>query len=164
MMPEEEASKSKNKLSSKLNVFSGEKKKEKKRKREPSGVVSSNKSSDSMTSPGRESVTTEESSSYDIMALLEQHWDEVFIKMRSSQAWQEMEDGMNHMVSDIADVREENETLKKRLALVEGRLMRAEKKLEEANEHIIDITSRSMRENLVLKNIPEKSGETEQDI
>lgn len=42
--------------------------------------------------------------------------------------------------------------------------MRLEKQLDEANEKILDLTSRSMRDNLIFKNVPEKKGETSKDL
>ena len=43
-------------------------------------------------------------------------------------------------------------------------MTRLEKKLEEANEKILELTTRSMRDNLVFKNVEELRGETEEDI
>ena len=48
--------------------------------------------------------------------------------------------------------------------LTEARLTRAEKKLDEAQEKIQDLTTRSMRDNLVIKNVEEKKGESEEQI
>ena len=54
--------------------------------------------------------------------------------------------------------------MQQRLMLTDGRLTRAEKKLDKAKEKILDLTTRSMRDNLVIKNVEEKKGEAEEQI
>ena len=51
-------------------------------------------------------------------------------------------------------------SLEKRLKLTEGLLIQAQTKLRLQNEKIIDLQSRSMRENLVIKGIPEDDNES----
>ena len=51
-----------------------------------------------------------------------------------------------------------------RMMLTEGRLTRVEKKLDEAQEKILALTTRSMRDNLVIKNVDKKKRESEEQI
>ena len=55
------------------------------------------------------------------------------------------------MQDEIDGLSSENDRPKNRLVQTEGRLTRTEKRLEEANERIVDLTSRSMRENVVIR-------------
>ena len=155
-----DTSKEKSKKQAKLNLFGIEKKKRKlspvKSPSNTSDTSGSNRENSDIKSPSLNNTMEE---SFDFMSLLHNHWDEVIVKLQNSEAWHGLEDGMNQMVEDLQSMRLENETLKKRLAMTEGRLMRVEKKLEEANEKVIDLTVRSMRENIVLKNIPEQKDE-----
>ena len=55
------------------------------------------------------------------------------------------------------------DTLEKRLQLTEGLLLKAQVKINEQNEKILDLHSRSMRENLVIRGIDEDSNESWND-
>ena len=71
---------------------------------------------------------------------------------------------MKYMDESIVELKNENNELRKRLKITEGRLTRAEKKLDDANEKILELTTRSMRDNLIFKNVEEKQNESEKDI
>lgn len=100
--------------------------------------------------------TTEPS---EFMDKIDCYWDEIVLRLRDSHLWKEQEQSMEKIDQDMEDLRRENDFLRKRLLVAEGRLTRTEKRLEEANNRIIDLTSRSMRDNLVLKNLEETDGE-----
>lgn len=95
----------------------------------------------------------------EFMTHINNNWDAILLRLQNSLAWREKEDWANSMDTEIQDLRRENELLRKRLLVTEGRLTRTEKKLDEANNKIIDLTSRSMRDNLIFKNIEEHEGE-----
>ena len=90
--------------------------------------------------------------------------ESIIEKLSQSSFWKEHEYSLNCMEKDIDALRKENTALRQRLMLTEGRLTRAEKKLDEAQEKILDLTTRSMRDNLVIKNVEEKKGESEELI
>ena len=100
----------------------------------------------------------------DFMNLIADNWDMMISRLKQSSFWQEQENAMNRFDKEIETLQKENAALRQRLTITEGRLTRTEKKLVEANDKIIDLTARSMRENLVFKNVEEKNGEQEKDI
>lgn len=95
----------------------------------------------------------------DFMDKVDCNWDLILQRLRESTLWKNIEDDMNRMDTDMESLKRENEALRRRLQHTEGRLTRTEKKLHEANEQIIDLTTRSMRDNLVFKNVEETRGE-----
>jgi hypothetical protein len=95
----------------------------------------------------------------DFLDRVDCNWEEILQRLRESEIWKAMEESISSTDRDIEDLRTENKTLRKRLENTEGRLTRTEKKLQEAQEKILDLTSRSMRENLVFKNVQETKGE-----
>ena len=97
-------------------------------------------------------------------SIMEQNWSMFVEKLQQSSFWKEHEYSLNSMEKDIDALRKENTALRQRFMLTEGRLTRAEKKLDEAQEKILDLTTRSMRDNLVIKNVEEKKGESEEQI
>jgi hypothetical protein len=95
----------------------------------------------------------------DFMDKIASNWDLILQNLKDSDLWQSQEKALNSMDQDINALKQENKTLKARLMQTEGRLTRAERKLEEANDRIIDLTARSMRNNVVIKNVEETRGE-----
>ena len=102
--------------------------------------------------------------SQDFMSLIEDNWNVILMKLAQSSAWREQEDSMKYMNESIMELKNENDELRKRLKITGGRLTRVEKKLDDANEKILDLTTRSMRDNLIFKNVEEKHNESERDI
>lgn len=86
-------------------------------------------------------------------------WNDIVDRITQSQFWKSQEEAMNRMDTDLNELKEENAALRKRLLFSEGRLTRVEKELDKAKEKIIDLTSRSMRDNLIFKNAEETRGE-----
>jgi hypothetical protein len=86
-------------------------------------------------------------------------WDEIVQRLLKSEFWINREESLNMMDSEVQALKGENAELKRRLMLAEGRLTRAEKELELTKEKVIDLTSRSMRDNLIIKNVEESRGE-----
>lgn len=101
--------------------------------------------------------------SYHIMAefmdRVDVNMEEIMQRICQTGPWGSLEEGLNRLEEEVADLKNENEKLHKQLAHAEGRLTRTENKLQEANEKIVDLTSRSMRENLVFKNVEETHAE-----
>ena len=115
--------------------------------------------------PYRETIgQVAEYGSGDIMNFIADNWDQMISRLKQSSFWQEQENAMNRFDREIDTLQKENAALRQRLMITEGRLTRTEKKLAEANDKIIDLTARSMRENLVFKNVEEKKDEREKDI
>ena len=100
----------------------------------------------------------------DFISLIEDNWNVILMKLAQSSAWRGQEDSMRYMDESIMELKNENDELRKRLKITEGRLTRAEKRLDDANEKILDLTTRSMRDNLIFKNVEEKQNESEKDI
>jgi hypothetical protein len=103
--------------------------------------------------------TTDREFMADFMDKIDCNLDTILERLKESSLWQEQEKSMNSMYQDIEALKLENKDLKERLIHTEGRLTRAERKLEEADDRIIDLTSRSMRNNVIIKNIQETQGE-----
>ena len=59
----------------------------------------------------------------------------------------------------IQELREENRMLNVHAAILEGRLTRAEKVIDDIKEEVLQSTARSMKDNLVFYRIPEKPSE-----
>ena len=102
--------------------------------------------------------------SQDFMSLIEDNCNVILMKLVQSSAWREQEDSMRYMDESIMELKNENDQLRKRLKITEGRLTRVEKRLDDANEKILDLTTRSMKDNLIFKNVEEKQNESEKDI
>jgi hypothetical protein len=64
----------------------------------------------------------------------------------------------------IADLQAENTELRSRLSVAEGAVRRCELNMEKLQEKVTDLTTRSMRDNILVKNIEEDSGENESSI
>ena len=67
------------------------------------------------------------------------------MKLAQSSVWREQEDSMRYMDESIMKLKNENDGLRKRLKITEGRLIRVEKRLDDANEKILELTTRSMK-------------------
>jgi len=70
-----------------------------------------------------------------------------------------LEAGLKYIEDDLKDMKNENKDLRRRLAQAEGRVSRAEGMLKNANKKIISLTTRSMKNNIVIKNLPEEKSE-----
>jgi len=99
----------------------------------------------------------------ELMAELKDNMDadmeKVMIRICSTGQWASIEASLDRLHKEVSDLKTENESLRKKLSNAEGRITRTERKLNEANEKIVDLTSRSMKDNLIFKNIEEKQGE-----
>ena len=79
-------------------------------------------------------------------------------------AWKELVESNNEQSLTIEEMRQENIELRQRLAISEGMLTRAERRLKNPEDKMIETTTRSMRDNIVLKNMSEEEGEDEDSI
>jgi hypothetical protein len=133
--------------------------KEKKRRRVKSSETSQEGSVGDMSDMEDVEDTREHEFLSDFMDKVDVSWDEILAKITGSEFWITREASINVMNDEIQELRKENDHLLKRLRYSEGRLTRVEKDLGEAKEKIIDLTSRSMRDNLIFKNVVETEGE-----
>ena len=83
-------------------------------------------------------------------------WQAIMAKIQESSMWRGMEESLYQVRKDLDEIKSENNHLKTRLQHSEGRVTRLERKLGEANEKILELTTRSMRDNLIVKNLPEQ--------
>ena len=72
----------------------------------------------------------------------------------------DLEENANRLDVEMSRLQAENSELRKRLAIAEGRLTRAEKKLDDVQDKTTDLVTRSMRDNLIFKNIAESTPES----
>ena len=78
--------------------------------------------------------------------------------------WNELVEANNEQSLTIQEMRQENMELRKRLAITEGMLTRAERSLKNLEDKMVETTTRSMRDNILLKNMSEEEGEDEDVI
>ena len=78
--------------------------------------------------------------------------------------WNELVEASNEQNLTIQEMRQENMELRKRLAITEGMLTRAERSLKNLEDKMVETTTRSMRDNILLKNMSEEEGEDEDSI
>jgi hypothetical protein len=64
----------------------------------------------------------------------------------------------------MRELEEENKELKRRLEVAEGALTRCEKSIRRLEEKVTDLTTRSMRDNIIIKNVEERSDEKNSDV
>ena len=64
----------------------------------------------------------------------------------------------------IKALEEENKSLRKRIAVIEGSVTRTELTTNKLEERVVDLATRSMRDNIIVKNVTEANGETSQDL
>ena len=64
----------------------------------------------------------------------------------------------------LESLQEENKSIKTQYRILEGRLTRSEKLVEDLSEQLLQTDARSMRDNLVFFNIPEQSSENPEHI
>jgi len=91
-------------------------------------------------------------------------------RRRFEEAMEEFKDEvLDHVDSkdahntEIDDVRQENRELQNRCRILEGRITRAEREIEELREDSLKQKARSMRDNIKFFNIPEVEGDDEDD-
>ena len=70
-----------------------------------------------------------------------------------------MEESLKTNTSDIDDLTKENTELREKCRVLEGRLTRAEKEIEDLRDEQLLQQARSMRDNLKFFNIPEEKQE-----
>ena len=81
-------------------------------------------------------------------------------KLMQSQGMRCLTEQVEELTENLKVSKNENELLRKRLAIAEGTIIRSERTLSSLEEKIKDLTARSMRDNVILKNMPEYSDET----
>jgi hypothetical protein len=145
-----------------------------KRKRMTSGATSSTSTSDmndeSLMASAELFVTTEKTESADtsdgvnpgnFWNFLRENCGAVVQQILSCREWQ---DSMQAHEDSIMALSEENRDLKRKLAIAEGTITRCETAIKRLEDKVTDLTTRSMRDNLVIKNIEEQEQEKNTDI
>ncbi len=87
------------------------------------------------------------------------HIENLVEMMMSTAMWKNTNSSLDAMNSEIAELTNANKDLKKRLTIAEGRITRAKKEIGDLQEKVLGLTTRSMRDNLVFKNMPEDDKE-----
>ncbi len=95
---------------------------------------------------------------------MKENLDQLMELMMNTDVWKNKDSSLDAMNNEIQEVTKANKELKQRLAITEGRLTRAEKEIDSLKDRVVDLTTRSMRENLVFKNVPEEEQENAQKI
>lgn len=144
------------------------KQKEKKRKRISSGTISASEmSSDTLD----ESIVVSSAETTDAPdTVMDENilWN--FIRENSGAIVQkivmtnEWRDNVQAYEDNSKALEEENKELRHRLAIAEGTILRCEKAIRRLEDKVTDITTRSMRENILIKNIEEPQNEREFDV
>ena len=121
--------------------------------------------SDSKQATEGETVFTMDTDTEDHETLTADSESQDFLRaLRQSQMWKDMEESLNQMTLEIQELRGENDTLRCRLMHVEGRVTRLENKAIVSEDKVIDLTARSMRDNLIIKNVPEVNQPARQSV
>ena len=76
----------------------------------------------------------------------------------------EIDLAMNVQAKEIVMLSEDLISLKEQYMITEGRLVRAEKQVEDMREQLLLHEARSMRDNLVFYNIPESANENTESV
>lgn len=113
-------------------------------------------SSDAETNTGSSQVKSVEDT---LWPFLEANKEQIASKLLSSTRWTDMMENTNELETQITELRVENEELRKRLSIAEGRLTRSEGMIDNLSEKTTDLTSRSMRDNVIIKNMEEEEHE-----
>ena len=71
----------------------------------------------------------------------------------------ELKSSIDYQDEVILSLKMENEELKHRLAITEGELIRTQKQVASMSDSITDLTARSMKDNIIVKNLPEEKNE-----
>lgn len=143
-----------------------QKQKDKKRKRMASGVEAVTE----MSSNLEESIdtTTEVSTEVNrdsLFQFIRENAETIVHKILTSPAWKEHTRAQEDTVEDsMQALREENQELRGRLRVAEGAIIRCEQTIKRLEDKITDSTTRSMRDNIILKNIPEEQHERDTDV
>ena len=112
-------------------------------------------SDDSLNSTMNNSVELSQNSA-EVEKILERVFaSDRFSNMAKQISWQE---------ERIKALEEENKKLRQKLAIVEGSVTRNEINTTKINDKVIYMTSRSMRDNVIIKNLDEPLNETEDDL
>ena len=96
----------------------------------------------------------------DIYDCVQANLEDLAEKLMSSQKMREITDQLQCQESHIAKLSTENENLRKRLAIAEGAVTRSELKIRQLEDKVTDLTCRSMRDNLIIKNMKESDNES----
>ena len=131
-------------------------------------------SDDDITSPSDElfvDTSTSTSTSLDFTLMEASFWD--FLREHSTKLvevikqtdeWKQLEHRCEKQEQVINELQRENNDLRKRLAITEGAVTRTELALKKLDERMTDTISRSMRDNIVLKNVDEEDHENEDKL
>jgi hypothetical protein len=124
-------------------------------------VVSRNKRRKRMSSSEEQSEMSDQSPVSTVSN--EQFWDflrgnsqEIVSRIVASAGWHQYIADRDDTVKEL---REENKLLRQKLAVTEGTVTRCELQVQKLEEKITDLTCRSMRDNIIIKNINETEGE-----
>jgi len=95
---------------------------------------------------------------------LAQHSNKLMSIMKQEEEWKELESRTKWQEEQIQRLSEENRELRARLAITEGCRTRTQLAVEKLEEKMTDTVTRSMRDNVILKNMAEEEGEDDEKI
>ena len=90
---------------------------------------------------------------------MESNMEDMVEKMFTSRKFREVTDQLRYQEESIHKLSKENELLRKRLAIAEGAITRSELKVQRLEDKVTYLTSRSMRDNIIIKNMAENDKE-----
>ncbi len=135
----------------------GRKNKEAKRKRMESGQPQS----DSMSSSPEYRDHSEVFDERGFWRFLKKNCDKVAEQILETRGWTDLTDQLEQQEEIIQELKEENMELRKRLAIAEGVTTRNKLAIGNIEEKMTEMTTRSMRDNIVIKNMTEDQDENE---
>jgi len=87
--------------------------------------------------------------------------DEVVQQIVQSPCWNQY---VVHKDGEIEELKEENRQLQRKLAVSEGTITRCERQIKILEDKVTDLASRSMRDNILVKNVAEEDNEDEEKL
>lgn len=96
-----------------------------------------------------------------IWSFLRENNDELVAKIVQSASWNQYASNRDVTISELE---QENKQLQSRLAVAEGAVTRCEHRIKLLEEKVTDLTSRSMRDNILIKNMPEEEHEDDDKL
>jgi len=132
-----------------------------KRKRMASGVTSSGEVDMSDNADNAEDAMAGSIDTNALWEFIRDNADKIADQVLSSPNWRGYTLTQDESIQAL---REENQELKRRLEVAEGTITRCEKVIKRLEEKQTEIVTRSMRDNIIIKNLAEEHNEGDADI
>lgn len=119
---------------------------------------------DMFTSSPEETKANSSFKENDLWDFLNENCDAILEKILKQKDLSQITERIIEQDNTIQQLREENQELRRRLAIAEGAVTRSELAIDKLEERVTDLTTRSMRDNIIIKNMSEERGEDESKI